>query len=140
FPVGGHWLFVRPRGPLVEDKDRFLLILFPAAVAVECLAAVRALPRWLAWALRLALAGGAARLLLHGSTYITDLSGPDTREWTVAEERLILGGLAVALAAAWVLLSLLVRVAPGRSVPLSLALTCAGAGVTVMLSGYFSGG
>jgi hypothetical protein len=48
--------------------------------------------------------------------------------------------LAVALVAEWILLAMLARRAPGRSLPAALALTCAGAGVTVMLSGYLTGG
>jgi hypothetical protein len=53
---------------------------------------------------------------------------------------LILGGLAAALVAGWASLTLLARRTAGRSVLLAVALACAGAGLTVMLSGYASGG
>jgi hypothetical protein len=48
--------------------------------------------------------------------------------------------LAAALAVAWAALALLAQRAGGRSVPLALALCGAGTAVTIMLSGYASGG
>ncbi|HEV3259179.1 MAG TPA: hypothetical protein VG013_20065, partial [Gemmataceae bacterium] len=96
--------------------------------------------RWLAWPLRLVIAVGAARVLLHNTTYLEDLAGPDSREWTPAQTWKILAGMGAALAVVWAALVLLVRRAPGRSVPLAVALACAAAAVTVMHSGYASGG
>ena len=52
--------------------DRLLVIVIPAALIVELLSAFPKLPRWLVWALRLAIAGGFARVLLHGSIYLSD--------------------------------------------------------------------
>jgi hypothetical protein len=135
----GCWLLQRrPHWPPSEDQDRFLILLMPAVFGVELLAVFPRISRRLIWLLRLAMVAGTARLLLHGSIYLTDSLGPD--RWSPAQAILILGGLAVALAAEWTLLELLARRAPGRSLPAALALTCAGAGVTVMLSGYFTGG
>ncbi len=138
FYVGCWLLQRRPHWPPREDQDRFLILLMPAVFGVELLAAFPSVSRRLVWPLRLAIAAGTARLLLHGSTYLTDSASPD--QWSPSEAALILGGSAVALAAEWVLLALLARRAPGRSLPLALALTCAGAAVTVMLSGYLTGG
>ena len=97
-------------------------------------------PRWLVWPLRLALVAGGARVLLHGTSYITDLAGPGTSEWSPPLAWLIFGGLAVLEGAVWALLSLLARRAPGPSLPVCLAVASAGAAVTVMLSGYATGG
>ena len=52
--------------------DRFLEIVVPAALVVELMAAVPRFPVWLAWALRLTVAGCLARVLLHGSIYLSD--------------------------------------------------------------------
>jgi hypothetical protein len=140
FCVGCWLLGVRPHWPPREDQDRLLLVLLPALLVAELLGGVRGRFRWAVWALRLVVAAAAARVLLHNTSYLEDLTGPGTREWTPAQAWLILGGLALVLAGAWGSLALLARQPPGRSAPLALALACAGAAVTVMLSGYASGG
>jgi hypothetical protein len=151
FFVGCWWLGLRPHWPPREDQDRLLLILLPAIIGLELvLAIVPALDSrnkgagmgrwWPTWLLRLILAAGAAPILLHNSSYLVDLAGPGTREWTTVQTWLILGILAVALAGLWASLARLACRAPGRSVPFALALACAGTGITVMLSGYASGG
>ena len=53
---------------------------------------------------------------------------------------LIPAALAAALAVVWIALVVLERRTQGCSVPLALALACAGASATVMLSGYATGG
>jgi hypothetical protein len=53
---------------------------------------------------------------------------------------LILVGLAALQGTVWAVLTVLARRAPGISLLISLAVTCAGAAVTVMLSGYATGG
>jgi len=113
--VGCWRLGIRPHWPPLEDQDRLLIILLPAIVVVEFAAALLGRAPYLAWLLRLIVAAAAARVLLHHSVYITDLAGPGSRLWTPAQTWLVLAGLAVAI-------------------------TCAGAGVTLMLSGYASGG
>src|SRR5947209_10599693 len=64
----GQW----PRWPAPEDRDRFLVILLPAAIAVEVAAALLPRPRWLAWLLRLGVVGAAAPILLYNSVYLAD--------------------------------------------------------------------
>ena len=118
---------------------RLLVVLLPAAVLVECLAAVPRVPKVLAWALRLGLAGAVARVTLHGSVYLVDNFGPGSSEWSAGEARAWLAGLAAALFVVWVALALLAEKAPGRSLPLALAVVCAGAGLTILLSGHTSG-
>lgn len=137
FLAGCFWLGVRPHWPPREDQDRLLLILFPGAVAVELVAA--AINKW-GWLLRIAVAASAAWVLLYGSVYLQDWAGPDSREWTRGQTWLILALLAIALLAVWAALTTLARRSGGRTIPLALALICMGASVTVMLSGYASGG
>lgn len=138
----GAWsLGLAPRFPPLEGMDRFLLILLPAAIVAELAAAVPLRwAAWMAWALRLIVAGGAARLLLHGSTYIADSAGPGTREWPPSETGLILGTMAAALAAGWALLDRQAVRNAGRSALLMLSVAAAASGAVVMLSGYASGG
>jgi hypothetical protein len=131
--LGRHW-------PPVEDQDRFLFVLVPATVVVECVAAFGSVPRWAAWLLRLLIAAGAAPLLLYNSIYLTGLASPGSRPWSPGEAGLTLAALAAALATVWAALARLQAAAPGRSVPLALAGACGGAGVVVMLSGYLTGG
>jgi hypothetical protein len=142
YALGAWVLGLRPRWPLAEgaeDKDRFLALVLPATLAVEVVAAFPRVPRWLAWALRLAVAAGAAPALLYGSVYLTDPPG-GTREWTTTQAWLILGGLAAALGLAWALLAAPARRPPGRTAPLALALASGAAAATVMLSGSLSEG
>ncbi len=136
----GCWLLgYRPHSPF-EDQDRFLLLLVPAVLGVEILAAFLRQPRWPVWLLRLVVALAAARVLLDETTYLSDRGGPGTREWSPGMAWLILAGLGAALALAWTLLALLARRAPGRALPLALMVTIAGSALVVMLSGYSSGG
>ncbi len=140
FLLGCWVLGNRPRWPPREDQDRLLGLVFPAIMLVELLAVWPIVPRWLVGALRLAVVAGAAPVLLFGTSYLTDVAGPGTREWSVRQAWLILGGLAVAVGVVWALLSLLARQAPGLSHVVCLAVASAGAGLTVMLSGYATGG
>jgi len=140
FFLGCLALGIRPHWPPREDLDRLLALVVPAVVAVEVLAALAKVPRSIVWFLRLVISAGTARVLLHGSSYITDMAGPGSSEWSSFETWLILGGLAGLVAGVWVLLSLLARRVPEPSLALSLAVTSAGAALTVMLSGYATGG
>jgi hypothetical protein len=90
--------------------------------------------------LRLAVAVAAPWILLHGSVYLSDSPSVDTREWYPGQTWLVLGGLSAALAADWVLLDRLAGRGVSRSVVLTLVLATLVAGVTIMLSGYASGG
>ncbi len=155
FYVGCWLLGWRPQWSLAEDQGRLMLVLIPAVLLVESLAAFLGSFRWPAWLLRLVVAGGAARVLLHDTVFLVDKGLPDTPEWTPAQAYMILACLAVALAGVWVALAALARRTSldssptesaarggvsGRSVPLVLAGACAGAALTIALSGYASGG
>lgn len=140
FYVGCWVLGVAPKWPPSEDQDRFLLLLFPAAIVAELVATLPGGVRHLAWLFRAAVVAGAARVLLHNSSYIADLSGPGSRAWTPEETARVLGGLAVALGVSWAAVGRLTRQPQGRSVPIVVGLVCAGAAAVVMLSGYASGG
>jgi hypothetical protein len=137
----GLWLLDRlPHWPPKEDLDRFLFFLVPSAILVECLVTLPKIPSWLAWGFRVFLAGSAPWILLHGSVYLSDVAGPGTRQWTEKEAWFLLSGLGAILFFTWILLTLRLRRPGGRIVTLSLALAFAGASVTVMLSGYLTGG
>src|SRR5262245_38961519 len=68
--------------PPPKDQGRLLMVVWPAAVLVECLAAVPRVPRVLAWAARLVLAASVARVMLHGTVYLVEPAGPGSSEWT----------------------------------------------------------
>jgi hypothetical protein len=138
--AGCWWMDALPSWPPREDHDRLLLILLPTAAAVEIIAAVASRPRWLPWLLRLIVAAVAAPVLLHGSIYITDLSGPGSREWSTAQTILTFGLLALMLAVVWWAVWLLAKRSACRSVPVLLSLVSAGAAVTILLSGYATAG
>src|SRR6516164_9798285 len=149
FYLGAVLLQVGPRKQLAEDRDRFLLLLIPAVIVVELITAWHRIPAWVAWVPRLIIAAVAARVLLHGSSWLPDPEDPDsTRRWTHEQTFLYLNALAADLIAVWILLSRLTRDEPGlslaptpgrgggyRSVLPALALTCVGTAVTVMYSG-----
>src|SRR5579872_3360600 len=71
---------VLPRWPAVSVLDRYLIFLMPVAIVVELFALLPRVPRGLAWFLRLVLACGAGRVLLHGSSYLDG-----TGNWTARE-------------------------------------------------------
>jgi hypothetical protein len=129
-----------PHWPPKEDQDRLLLILLPAVLVVETLAAFVRLPRLVTWLLRGAIAASAARVLLHDSIYLKDLSDPGTAGWTPAQQMGTLAGLGAALAAVWAGLYLAAGRSAGRVAPLSLTLSCAGAAAVITLSGSLSAG
>jgi hypothetical protein len=137
FYLGCRLLGLWPSWPPRDGAHRLLVLVLPAVILVELLAARPSVPRWVPWALRLAIAAAAAPVLLYNTTY---LAGTGTPEWSSSDAVLILGSLAAALAAVWGLLGLLLRRAPGRSVPLALSVACAAAGVAVMLSGDLTDG
>jgi hypothetical protein len=137
----GLWILdFRPSWPPQVDQDRFLLLVFPAAVLIESLAAVAQLPRWLRWLPRIALGAVAARLLLHGSTYLCDVNGAGTREWTDKQAMQVLAAVAAVLVLVWIALALLQMRTLSRSIPLAVSMALSAAGVAVMLTGYFTGG
>jgi hypothetical protein len=139
--VLGNWfLGLDLRWPPREDRHRFLLLVLPAATAAEVIAAIPRFPRWAAWSLRGLVAVGAGRILLQGSVYLADAGEIDLGQWTTEQRALYFGGLAIALMTVWILLGILLRVGPARSVPLALAVTCGGAALTIMFSGSLTDG
>jgi hypothetical protein len=140
FVTGVFVLGLEPRWPPKEDRDRFLLVLLPAAVIVELIAAFPRVPRWIAWPLRAGIAAGAARIILHGTVYLAEAGGEDSNGWLPEEAARWLGVLGVSLLGVWALLALRLHVAPTRSVPLALAVACGGAAATVMYSGSATDG
>ena len=127
FLLGCLVMGITPHWPPREDVDRFLLLLLPAVVLVEVLAAVPKVPRYAAWVLRVVLAVAAAPVLLHNTVYLAELAGPGSRAWSAMEATLIVAGLAAALVGAWATLLPLARRPAGRTVPLRLAVVCGGA-------------
>ena len=140
FFIGCWVLGIRPHWPPREDLDRLMALVLPAVMVVELLAAFPRVPRWLIWPLRAAVVASGAAVLLHGSSYLTDVAGSGTREWSPIQAWLILGGMAAAEGTVWALLVILARRAPGLSHAICLSGTSAAAAVTVMLSGYATGG
>lgn len=130
-------LGVRPSWPPLTVFDRFLVFLATAAVIIE-IAGVW-IGRW-AWLGRIALAAALVPVLLHGSVVISDAAGPGTRQWPPLEtaEYFVLFGEAIV--AAWFALTHLAERMRSRALPLALAIACGGGGVTVMYSGYLTGG
>ncbi len=116
--------------------DRFLTILFPAAITVELVCGISRLPRSVAWSMRLMLTAGVGTILLGDSSYLKGQAS----NWTVAQVWYALALSAGLLAAVWGLLTSLTRRRPGVSIPLTLVATCLASGVAAMLTGYVSGG
>jgi hypothetical protein len=131
-----------PRWPPLEDRDRFLVILLPLALAVEAAAMLLPNRRWIAWLLRISVAAAAAPILLYNSSYLADLdgNGPGSAEWNRAEAVLVLGLSALMLAGVWGLLAQLQMRTSHRSLSPILVLVALASGVTVMLCGYYRGG
>jgi len=134
FYLGLAILGVRPRWPIREDQDRFLELLLPAILAVEAV-------RRLQFSWRLVMATAVAPAILHGSSYVVDLAGPGSAEWSPFWRWLIFGGLGLTIAGNWSGLAWIQsRAGSAVRVPLAQAMALLGSGLAVMLSGYASGG
>ena len=137
----GCWVLGnRPHWPLRDDLDRLFIVVLPAVVLVELLAALKGVPRWLVMTLRAAVIIGTAPVLLFGTSYLSVDSEAGDPEWSKGQAALILGSLAAVLAVVWFLLSRLGSRSPTVIHAVCLAGTSAGTAVAVMLSGYASGG
>lgn len=140
FFVGWWILGVRPEWPPTEESHRFLLILIPAIVLVELAAPfAEKLPRGRRL-LRFLIACGLTPLLLHKTIYLVDIGTAGTRLWPPPNAAIILSAIALAIIAGWTSLIFLARRSESATVPLSVSFACLGAGLTIMLSGYASGG
>src|SRR5262249_20166311 len=130
----GAWLLGwSPRWPPSNQENRFFLILLPVVILVEIAGAFPKFPQSLIWALRLVIAIGAARVLLHGSVH---LKGTEPPTWTALEAVQWLAGLALALRAVWLLLSGGNRRVPVPGAALMLGLTAVAA--TALLAQYYA--
>lgn len=138
FFVGCWLLGNRPHWRLREDQDRLFVLVLPAIALVELLSVCKRMPRWMVLSLRAAVIAATAPVLLYGTSYLSAEQG--TAEWSSVQACSILGGLAALLASVWSLLALLTSRVPGVTHAVCLATTSAGAAVTVMLSGYATGG
>jgi hypothetical protein len=141
----GSWLGLlvldlRPRWPLAEDLDRFLGIVLPAFLGVELVLAILRWPGALRWLARGLVAAGAAPALLHGSSYLSDVAGPGTREWGAGTAVAILGVMALALVGEWLVVDMASRRRSAGVVAMAMAVATGGAAVALLLSGYASGG
>jgi hypothetical protein len=134
----GLWLLdVRPTGTLSDPGQRFLLIVIPAVVTVELVAALTQ-TKW-AWVGRFAVAVGILPTILWGTTYLTDSAGPDTREWSptvAAGISLAIGTLATLV---WAGLVRLRGRGTGRIAWLGFGALCALMGFAVVYAGYITG-
>jgi hypothetical protein len=81
----------------------------PAVLLTELIAAFPKVPRWLIWSFRLAVVAGIARVLLHGSSYLTNVGEPDSGAWSALQAWLILVGLAALQGTVWAVLTLAAR-------------------------------
>ena len=149
--------------PPANALNRFLLIVLPATVILELLAAilgggeavnVRILgysaPKrsgsLCALGFRLALYASVGRILLHDSVYLGDVSrggdlgGVHPDAWNFAETVAVFGGSFAGLIAIWGLLCRLSERAAAGSITLSLAMVIQGTGLATMMAGYIKGG
>jgi hypothetical protein len=140
FYAGCLVLGIQPRSFLREDQDRLLALLLPGTLAVELLIAWRKCPNITAWSLRLLVGLAIVPVLLYGTIYLSDAAGPETREWSTTTLALAIGGGATAFLAELGALAALSRRGTGIAEVAALAIVGAGAGVTIMFSGYASGG
>jgi hypothetical protein len=138
--VGCFLLDIHPHWPPKEDLDRFFFLILPAALLVECLPCRKWVLFVLVWALRLGVAASVPRVILHGSIYLADVGGAGTREWTDGQIWLLVPLFAATVVLVRILLAPLPSRPAGRFVPLALAVVDTGASLTIMLSGYLTGG
>lgn len=133
--MAGAWMLgLASHVPPRDALERFLLVLLPVVAVAD------AIPhRWTRTTLRLGVAAAATPLLIHGSSYVTDQFGPGSREWSVGRTVSMEAGLGFALFLAWTAVTRLAE-RSGRSIAIAVSGTAAVAGITVMLSGYASGG
>ena len=135
--LAGYWVLnLLPNWPPAVALDRFFIVVLPAALGIELIAGFPRVPRAAAWLLRIILAGATPWVLLHGSKYLADSVG-ETSIGQALKYMALGGGLLIVV---WGLLTWLSLRSPGVSPPVVLSETSLFGGVSVMLSGYTSGG
>ncbi len=136
--VVGLWILgLVPQWPPREAFDRLLIVILPAAAAAELFA--NFFPR-VAWIARGVVAMFVAPVLVAGSSYVSDLAGPDTREWSPAATWGIYAALGLTLLVVWAAMIYLVRRTRERTPLVCLAVAALAAGPIVIFSGYATGG
>lgn len=143
FLAGCYYLdpsFHFPWADQAEGKDRFLLLIMPLAMIFELFSGLWPGPKIFTWLMRLVLALGVGRLLLHGTVYLDILPGMEKAEWSTSQKWVYLGCLGLCLWVMWLSLELFTARSKSQTTPLILVLTSLAAGVTLMLSGYLNGG
>ncbi len=130
--VGCYWLPLLVSWPPASSLDRYLLIVLPAALGIELIAAVPMVPKWGALFMRCLLAACLGRVLLHGSVHLA--------EWTLPQTIATLSICALLPMLVWWGLLRLNERSPGISLPLAITLAIQGAGIAIMLAGYLKGG
>lgn len=130
--VGVYFLGLRPHFPPTEAADRLLFVLLPAVVVAELVALVG---KKVATVARSVVAFSAMPVIVFGSTYVTDVGGPGTRQWSTAVTAGIYAGAGAAITSVvWLTVRLAQRTKSPTSL-VALAITSVGAAVAVMLSG-----
>lgn len=143
--------------PPANALNRFLMIVLPATVVVELLAAVigrreavgtriltnSATKKYgsrYALVFRLALCASVGRILLHDSVYLGGVGNGNPDAWTFVQTLAVFGVSFAGLIAVWSLLCRLSeRSAPG-SITVSLAMAIQCTGLATMMAGYIKGG
>ena len=125
--AGMYLLGLPPEWPPVQDRDRLFLVVLPAGAIAELVCALFPRRPGVGWLLRIVVAMLAARIVLHGSIYAWQTTG---MTMAVGCAVLLVGTTARRGVARW----------GGGWVVLALAAVAAAAGLTIMLSGYATGG
>ena len=143
--------------PPVNALNRFLMIVLPATLVVELLAAVpggdeavsiriltnsatkKSRSRW-AHGFRLALYASVGRILLHDSVYLGDVGNDHPDEWTFTQAVAVFGGSFLGLITSWSLLCRLSERSATGSITVSLAMAIQCTGLATMMAGYIKGG
>ncbi len=143
--------------PPVNALNRFLMIVLPATLVVELLAAIlgggeavsiRILTNSAtkksgsrcALGFRLALYASVGRILLHDSVYLDDVGSGHLDAWTFTQAVAVFGGSFLGLIASWSLLCRLSERSSAGSITVSLAMAIQCTGLATMMAGYIKGG
>ncbi len=133
----GYWvLALNLAWPPRNGLDRLLLIVLPAGLVVETIAAFSCVPGKMAWGLRAGISLAVPRVLLHDSVYLSRTEH-NLALWQLITA-LVVGG--ILLAGVWSLMLWHSKRLPGTSIPISLCLAIQSAGIAIMLGGYIKGG
>jgi hypothetical protein len=133
--IGYAALSLELNWPPTSGLDRLLTLVLPVALVIEFISGIPCVPRYVTWVLRIVLAAMIPRVLLHGSVYLSELSG-----WTALQFTVTLGACSMLLAGVWGLLLRLASRSPGLSIPSSVCLALLCTAATVMMAGYLKGG